>query len=136
MIDPGWLLEMLVGANSGDAVQANETAKERLKDPKHLKEIAVALTHYTFRNGPVEQMHTDGKLSNEDMEILNKNMMNTLGSIINLIHEEKYSAFEALCVMNSSIYGTDWDDPVIKKYDNDELSDMLKDVPLMDDFKL
>ena len=36
------------------------------------------MTHYAFRNGPVEDMHANGQLSQQDMKTLNKYMVNRI----------------------------------------------------------
>ena len=54
----------------------NRDSKNRLLNEKNIDSIAIGLTHYLFRNGPVEDMHSEGKLSQNDMKILNKFMVN------------------------------------------------------------
>lgn len=56
----------------------NQSSKDRLLDKGNFDTISIALTHYLFRNGPVENMHSDGKLSQEDMKTLNKFMVKSI----------------------------------------------------------
>ena len=43
-----------------------------------ISDLAKAITVEVFRNGPVEDMHAAGKLSEEDMKTLNKYMVSEL----------------------------------------------------------
>lgn len=88
--------------------QLNKDSKERLLKAENIDGIAKALTHYAFRNGPVEDMHADGKLSQSDMKILNKYMVNRLAGILVAIFEERWVLLELLYA-NFQQYGTDWD---------------------------
>ena len=62
--------------------------------------IAKAITIFAFRNGPVENMHTDGKLSQEDMKTLNKFMVNRLAYVFNIFQNNK-PLFDMLVLYNS-----------------------------------
>lgn len=86
----------------------NQDSKERLLTQENIDGIAKALTHYAFRNGPVENMHADGKLSQEDMKILNKYMVNRLAGILTAVHEGRWLQLELLYGFLQK-YGTDWD---------------------------
>lgn len=88
--------------------QLNRDSKERLLKQENIDGIAKALTHYAFRNGPVEDMHADGKLSQEDMKILNKYMVNRLAGILVAIQEGRWLQLELLYAYLQS-YGADWD---------------------------
>lgn len=67
--------------------EINEESKNRLLDKKNMDKMAKALTHYLFRNGPVEDIHSEGKLSQSDMKKLNKYMVNKIGSILTCIYK-------------------------------------------------
>ena len=58
--------------------------------------ISIALTHYLFRNGPVEDMHSEGKLSQEDMKTLNKFMVNRIAGLLQIINKEEWLKIELL----------------------------------------
>lgn len=68
------------------------------------------IAHYIFRNGPVEDMHADGKLSDDDMKVLNKFMINRLGKLYDLFIKNKLNieVLYSLCI--SENYGIQWDD--------------------------
>lgn len=87
-------------------------------NPKNIDGLAKALTHYIFRNGPVEDMHADGKLSEKDMQILNKYMVNRLAGILCALHENRWLQLELLYAYLQN-YGKEWDiaEPDLKELD-------------------
>lgn len=96
----------------------NNDSKLRLFELENVDGIAKALTHYAFRNGPIEDMHADGKLTQEDMKTLNKYMVNRLAGILSAIHEGRWMQLELLYSYLQN-YGTDWDiaEPDTKELD-------------------
>ena len=86
----------------------NYDAKVRLLKQENIDGIAKALTHYIFRNGPVEDMHADGKFSQDNMKILNKYMVNHLAGILSAINEGRWLQLELLYAYLQK-YGADWD---------------------------
>lgn len=86
----------------------NRDSKARLCDKSNIDGIAKALTHYVFRNGPVEDMHSEGKLSESDMKTLNKYMVNRIAGILSAIEEGEWLKLELLYSFYR-LYGTDWD---------------------------
>lgn len=101
--------------------KSNEKARERLMNKLSDDKLPIALTHYAFRNGPVEDMHADGKLSESDMKTLNKYMVNKIATILFLISEERWAELEVLLSVYS-IYGAGWDEPEI---DLNEIRDII-----------
>lgn len=53
----------------------------------NLTMISKAITHFSFRNGPIEDMHASPKnqISQDDMKTLNKFMVNRLRVLLRLI---------------------------------------------------
>lgn len=60
------------------------------------RNLAVALTLYRFRNGPVEGMHASGKLSEDDMKTLTKSMVDKIGFLLYLFEKSHYLAIDDL----------------------------------------
>lgn len=89
----------------------NQTSKERLLNKNNIDIISIALTHYLFRNGPVEDMHSDGKLSQDDMKTLNKFMVNRIAGLLETMHKGEWLKLELLLNFYK-LYGNDWDKPV------------------------
>lgn len=90
----------------------NTEAKERLNNLENLTSISKAITHFAFRNGPVEDMHAEGKLTQNDMMTLNKFMINRIAYIFSLIISQKWAEFELLVEMTNHWYGHNWDDAI------------------------
>lgn len=86
-------------------------------------QIAKSLTHFAFRNGPIQDMHAEpnSQLSDDDMKKLNKFMVNRLAYAFQLILAEKWLEFHHLIVVNSA-FGMEWDDAEV---DDDGLSELF-----------
>ena len=89
----------------------NQSSKDRLLNKENFDTISIALTHYLFRNGPVEDMHSDGKLSQEYMKTLNKFMVNRIFGLLNTIDKGEWLKLELLLNFYA-LYGRNWDKPV------------------------
>lgn len=89
----------------------NQSSKNRLLDKDNFDTISIALTHYLFRNGPVEDMHSAGKLSQEDMKTLNKFMVNRISGLLKTLDEGEWLKLELLLNFYR-IFGRNWDKPV------------------------
>lgn len=89
----------------------NQSSKDRLLDKDNFDTISIALTHYLFRNGPVEDMHSDGKLSQEDMKTLNKFMVNRISGLLKTLDKGEWLKLELLLNFYS-LFGRNWDKPV------------------------
>jgi len=75
-----------------------------------IEELARGLTHYCFRNGPVEDMHADGKLSQEDMKVLNAFCYDKIYTFFTLLISKDAINLQALLGYHSRC-GSDWDKP-------------------------
>lgn len=89
----------------------NQSSKERLLNISNIDTISIALTHYLFRNGPVEDIHSEGKLSQEDMKTLNKFMVNRIAGLLKTMHKGDWLKLELLFNF-CSLYGKNWDKPI------------------------
>lgn len=96
----------------------NITKKERLGFNAYIGEmllskpssnIARAITSQAFRNGPVEDMHADGKLSDNDMKTLNKHMVNHIAYFIDCIRNREFCKLMSIYTLGA-MYTQDWDD--------------------------
>lgn len=105
----GILDEFLLG-RSDKARILNEEAKQDILQRENVNIIAKAVTHFAFRNGPVEDMHSNRQLSEEDMKTLNKFMVNRLAYIFSLIVEERWIELNILVRSHDSFYGHNWDE--------------------------
>lgn len=89
--------------------ELNQERKSSLLSIDNLSEISKAVTHFAFRNGPVEDMHANGQLSQADMKTLNKFMVNRLAYVFKLIIEEKWCELDFLIRKIDTFYGNHWD---------------------------
>ena len=90
--------------------------------PENINLIARALTHYVFREGPVEDMHVKHQLSQSDMKILNKYMVNQIASLLTLLYNNEWYKLR-LVLKSYARYGSNWDEPEI----NNEIAETLFD---------
>ena len=47
--------------------------------------LSKGITQFAFRSGPVEEMHSKGKLTQKDMKTLNKFMINRIAGLLQTI---------------------------------------------------
>lgn len=86
----------------------SNASKNRLLKSENIDGLAKSLTHHIFRNGPVEDMHAAGQLSEEDMKTLNKYMVNRLAGILLAVYENKWLQLELLHEFLKG-FGNQWD---------------------------
>lgn len=95
---------------------AKEKALTMLKNEDFKDIWGQALTLFLFRNGPVETMHSKGQLSQGDMEVLNKYMMNRAVGIIDMMYKDEwymlYKILEPYIRLNSK-----WDKADLSELD-------------------
>jgi hypothetical protein len=94
------------------AKEMNNDIKEKLLIEENVSMISKAITHFAFRNGPIEEMHAipNNQLSETDMKTLNKFMVNRIAYIITLILQERWIEFDFLIRQTDWMYGHGWDD--------------------------
>lgn len=88
----------------------NLEMKNSLLSGDGIDTISIALTHYLFRSGPVEDMHAEGKLSQEDMKLLNKFMVNRITGLLETIKKDEWVKL-ALLLKDYCYYGRELDKP-------------------------
>lgn len=106
------LNKMLLGTTE-ESRKLNENCRENILKKENLDLIARAITHFAFRNGPVEDMHADpdSQLSEEDMKTLNIFMANRMAYIFELIIEERWFEFSVM-INSNGMFGQDWNKAV------------------------
>lgn len=98
-----------VGKNEEMFAFLNKNAKDRICKGDNFDWIAKALTHYLFRNGPVEDMHANHQLSQEDMKVLNKYMVNRIAGLLKLVSDGEWLKIE-LMLNSLKNAGIEWDE--------------------------
>ena len=119
--------EYLLGKTERSKKVNAELKKEILKID-NIDVISKAITHFAFRNGPIEDMHAspNNQLTDSDMKILNIYMVNRLAYIFTLIVEERWVEFDFL-VKTNGVYGGDWDKAEPDDGGNRKIIEMLID---------
>lgn len=97
----------------------NQQVKEQLFIKENIDLFAKAITQFAFRNGPIEDMHTNGQLSQNDMKILNKYMVNRLAGLLEKCFDGQWMQIQALFDYYNRYYGTNWDkaEPDVSEFD-------------------
>ena len=75
-----------------------------------LEDIACALTHFCFRNGPIEDMHTEGKLSQDEMKILNKYCYDKIFTFLTMMKNNEIGKLYSI-IESGLKCGVTWDKP-------------------------
>ena len=78
---------------SGVSCEKASTYLKELIANTTIEEMACALAHFCFRNGPVEDMHAEGKLSDADMKTLNKFCYDKLFTFLYLLKQDELEMF-------------------------------------------
>lgn len=92
--------------------EIDEKSKEELFNDGNITKIAKAITHFSFRNGPIENMHADRNknITDQDMKVLNKYMVNRLAYIFSLMIEDRWFEFNFLINSMDKMFGHGWDE--------------------------
>ena len=71
--------------------------------------LSKGLTQYIFRSaGPVERMHVAGKLSQDDMKTLNKDMVNKLAGIFVMLQKGELDKLDEVLSLGARM-SSHWD---------------------------
>lgn len=75
--------------------------------------LAIAIAHFVFRNGPIEDMHSNPEknITDKDMKILNKYMVSRLRAVLDMLYLNDYDEILSFA-SNAEIFGADWDMPI------------------------
>ena len=121
--------EYLLGKTE-EGKQMNLQAKKQILTNKNINMISKAITHFAFRNGPIEDMHAhpNNQLSEADMKSLNKFMVNRLAYIFTLIIEERWIEFDILVRNICGVYGHDWDEAEPDDGDTRKMIEMMMEM--------
>lgn len=112
-----------VQQNSELFEKLNSDSKERLLKRENIDMISKAVTHFIFRNGPIEDMHANNQLSQKDMKTLNKYMVNRIAGLLTAIADNNWLQLELLLAYYRP-FGTEWD---AAEPDMEEINSALKD---------
>ena len=69
--------------------------------------LSKGITQFAFRSGPIEEMHAENKLTQNDMEILNKFMTNRIAGLLQTVFNGDISKALKVLSFYASL-STDW----------------------------
>ena len=79
--------------------------------------LSKGITQFAFRSGPVEEMHSKGKLAQKDMKTLNKFMINRIAGLLQTIFNgDVANALKVLTFYASLSYDWDKANPYIEEF--------------------
>ena len=79
--------------------------------------LSKGITQFAFRSGPVEEMHSKGKLTQKDMKTLNKFMINHIAGLLQTIFNgDVEKALKVLTFYASLSYDWDKANPDIEEF--------------------
>lgn len=75
---------------------------------EYISKIAKASTYFVFRNGPVKELHKEGKVTDDDVKKMQIYMQNHLAYIYNVLLEENdLKKFDLVITTMSKFYVND-----------------------------
>lgn len=95
-------------------IKKNGTLTKRMDD--HCKWLAKLLTIHGYRNSPIEDIHAEGRISQEEMKHLNKTIYNQIYTLLYLMNS-KSSGFWNSWYFHSGGWGDDWDQPELLRWE-------------------
>jgi len=106
------ILDEFLYALYNRAKKKNMQVKEEILKNENLDMISKAVAHFIFQNGPIKGMLScpNKKLSEEDLKILRRFMVNRLSYIFTLIIEERWIEFDFLVRNIHEVYGHEGED--------------------------
>ena len=90
------IYQEFVEQNSELFEKLNSDSKARLLQRENIDAVSKAITHFIFRNGPVEDVHANNQLSENDMKTLNKYMVNRIAGILTAIADNNWLQLELI----------------------------------------
>ena len=75
---------LLIFYSKNNKLKGDEFMNTKL-DFETIDMLSKGITRYAFRSGPVEEMHSKGKLTQKDMETLNKHMTNRIAGLLQTV---------------------------------------------------
>ena len=70
--------------------------------------LSKAITQFAFRSGPIEEMHSRGKLTQKDMKTLNKFIANRIAGLLTTISKGDIANILKVLTFYASL-SSDWD---------------------------
>lgn len=101
----------ILGTGDTDWKTINGKIKDQLFN-QNFDELVKAIVTFAHRSGPIEDIHADGKLSQDDMMKINKHMLNRMAYILQLIADEKWISLFAISKLRLLSGDSCWEAPI------------------------
>ncbi|MDU7067363.1 MAG: hypothetical protein E6343_05235 [Clostridium perfringens] len=96
------------------------------KTKEHIARIAKASTYFIFRNGPVNKLHKENKVSDEELKEMQEYMQNHLAYLYEVLLEEgNLKKYELVMNTMNQFYVNDYTEVVLADAGFDSLYDQL-----------
>ena len=99
------------------------------EDDDIIERLSKTAVEYSFRCGPVDRLHEEGKLDDKDMKELNTFMMNRMAGIFTLIMEGRNFELRNLLSFYSRL-DTNWDRAIPDLKEVDYTMNLFKELEL------
>jgi hypothetical protein len=112
------IFEQLLAHDAETMQPFNDFARSALLEDPDIDMLAKAITQYAFRSGVVEDMHSEGKLTDADMKELNIFFANRMAGILVKVFAGEWLQISALADFYSTL-SADWDrvEPDVKEFE-------------------
>jgi hypothetical protein len=97
----------------------NKNSKKNMLDNSKAEDWAKAIVHFIFRNGPVEDIHSKGNLTDEDMKVINKYMLDQMTGLVLSMQKGEWFILEQMAQFYLN-FGTQWDPADLTHYNNEK----------------
>lgn len=110
---------------------------EEVNENQNIRDLAIRITHFIFRNGPIERLHSGeylieelstilkdtplskvSQLTEEDMKMLNKFMVDRIGYLLHLFQNAEYKKLQYV-LGKYKPFGHYWHSPDVEKVDEE-----------------
>ena len=95
-------------------------SRKKQEDPE-MKRLALLMASVCVRNTVIEDYHSLGNLSQEQMKAFNKEVANKVYTFLRLLLSGSSEDLDALMATSLPFYPLDWDEPVL---DDDMMSEV------------
>jgi hypothetical protein len=97
----------------------NKNSKKNMLDNSKAEVWAKAIVHFIFRNGPVEDIHSKGNLTDEDMKVINKYMLDQMTGLVLSMQKGEWFILEQMAQFYLN-FGTQWDPADLTHYNKEK----------------
>lgn len=94
--------------NDDDKLSRDTLLNKRFWNKRIIDKVAKGITYYAFRSGPIEDMHANRQLSQDDMMQLNKYTVNKIAGLLLMLKKEEWARVDRILTFCAK-YALEWD---------------------------